>query len=66
MKTTISINDFQFQPSGYGHYKVTYISPVNGKTWTRTISDMWIIDATKNAETPLKKDLNELKKLCKS
>ena len=41
----ISRYDFQFEFAGYGHYKVTYISPVTNKKWTRTISDMTIIDA---------------------
>lgn len=65
MKATISINDFIFEPSGYGHYRVTYTSPRTGKQWSTTTSYMWLIDATKNAENPLKKDLNELKKICK-
>jgi hypothetical protein len=57
MKTAISISDFQFSPAGYGHYKVTYTSPVTGKSWKRMTSDMSLIDATKNADEPLKKDL---------
>ena len=66
MKTTIKISDFRFLPSGYGHYKVTYTSPVTGKSWTKTTSDMPLIDATKNADgDPKIKDLNELKRLCK-
>lgn len=27
----ISTTDFRFLPSGYGHYRVTYTSPVTGK-----------------------------------
>jgi hypothetical protein len=64
MKTTIS--DFTFTFSGHGHYKVTYTSPVTGKIWTRTTDDMPLIDVTKNADNPKRKDLNELKKLCKN
>lgn len=63
---TISISDFSFSPSGYGHYRVTYTSPVTGKKWSKTISDMPLIDATKNADEPLKKDLKTLKFLCKN
>jgi len=66
MKNSIKITDFQFQFSGYGHYKVTYTNPATGKTWTTTTSNMPLIDATKNAEEPKKKDLNQLKSLCKN
>jgi hypothetical protein len=62
---TIELSDFSFLPSGYGHYKVTYRSPVTGKKWTNITSNMPLIDATKNAESPLKKDLNILKNICK-
>lgn len=63
MKTTI--HDFYFQFAGYGHYKVTYTSPVTGKQWSVTTSDMSLIDATKNADEPKRKDLEYLKRLCK-
>ena len=66
MKTKISITDFRFMPSGYGHYKVTYESPVTGKKWTNITSCMPLIDATKNADEPKLKDLTHLKQLCKS
>lgn len=56
MKTVISINDFDFQMSGYGHYRVTYTSPATGKQWSTTVNDMSLIDATKNAEEPKRKD----------
>jgi hypothetical protein len=58
-------SDFQFIPCGYGHYRVTYISPVTYYFWTRIISDMTIIDSTKNCENPKIKDLVHLKNLCK-
>ena len=57
MKVTISITDFSFLPSGYGHYKVTYTSPATRKSWTATTNDMPLIDATKNADDPKRKDL---------
>lgn len=66
MKKSISISDFTFRPAGYGHYKVTYTSPVTGKSWTTVTHDMPLVDATKNADDkPLKKDLEELRRLCK-
>lgn len=65
MRNKISIYDFQFMPSGFGHYKVTYTSPNTYKKWTCTTCNMPLIDATKNAEMPKVKDLNELKRLCK-
>jgi len=63
MKTQIT--DFTFKFSGHGHYKVTYTSPVTYKFWTKIISDMPLIDATKNEDCPKLKDLNWLKKVCK-
>ena len=63
MKTKIS--DFSFVPSDYGHYKVTYTSPTTGKQWTKTTSNMPLIDATKNADEPKQRDLNELKRFLK-
>jgi hypothetical protein len=63
MKT--QLNDFQFTPSGHGHYKVTYTSPATSKQWTKLTSNMPLIDATKNADEPKQKDLNHLKQVCK-
>lgn len=66
MKTKrIKITDFSFMPSGYGHYRVTYTSPVTGKSWTTVTNDMPLIDATKNADEPKQIDLNGLKRMCK-
>lgn len=65
MKTKISIYDFSFLPSGYGHFKVTYTSPVTGKSWTKTTDDMQLIDATKNESNPKKCDLERLKRIAK-
>lgn len=61
-----SISNFEFRPCGYGHYEVTYLSPKTSKEWKRTISDMTIIDATKNADEPKQKDLKQLKRIVKS
>lgn len=63
MKT--ELKDFKFEFVGYGHYKVTYISPVTGRRHSKTVSDMELIDATKNAEFPKRKDLNKLKQFIK-
>ena len=61
----ISISDFSFELSGYGHYKVTYSSPKTGKEWTSTINNMPLIDATKNADDPKRCDLENLRRMCK-
>lgn len=66
MKTRISILDFKFMIAGYGHYRVTYTSPVTGKQWSTTVNDMPLIDATKNCDNPKQKDLESLKWLCKN
>jgi len=65
-KQKIKKSDFQFSFSGYGHYKVTYISPVTYKEWSTITHDMPLIDATKNSEAPKKIDLIRLKNACKN
>ena len=65
MKTKTNISDFSFRFAGYGHYQVTYTSPVTGKSWTTVTSNMPLIDATKNADDPKQCDLNELKRIVK-
>jgi hypothetical protein len=62
----INITDFNFEFSGYGHYKVTYTSPKTGKEWRKTITNMELIDATKNEDYPKLKNLIELKSTIKS
>ena len=66
MKNSITLSDFNFRFSGHGHYKVTYQSPVTGKKWTTTTTDMELIDATKNADDPKKVNLKRLKSICKN
>ena len=61
----ISINHFTFQFSSYGFYKVVYQSPVTGKKWTKNICNMYLIDKTKNEQSPKKVHLNDLKRLVK-
>ena len=65
MPQRTSIYDFTFRFKGYGHYQVIYVSPVTGKVWKVTTNDMPLIDATKNSDTPKRKDLEQLKRLCK-
>jgi hypothetical protein len=62
---TIKLSDFDFTFNGYGHYKVTYTSPLTGKKWDKIISNMGIIDKTKNCDYPLIKDLKLLKSIVK-
>lgn len=66
MKRDITIDDFSFETYGYGRYRVTYKSPKTGKEYSNIITDMLVIDATKNADEPKKKDLEDLKRACKN
>lgn len=62
----IMLCDFGFKFTGHGHYLVTYYSPVTNKYWSHTVSDMTLIDRTKNADEPKVKDLDILKRVCKT
>lgn len=64
-KKSITKSDFQFQFSGYGHYKVTYQSPITLKMWSKKINDMGIIDLIKNEDSPKKVNLISLKNIVK-
>ena len=66
MRAKTTISDFRFEVAGYGHYKVTYTSPVTWKQWTAKTNDMPLIDATKNADEPKRRDLETLKRVCKN
>ena len=66
MNRKTSINDFRFELVGYGLYRVIYISPATGGKWSTMINDMTLIDATKNADNPKRKDLENLKRLYKN
>lgn len=66
MKNRIELNDFSFKFASYGHYYVTYTSPATYKQWCILTDNMPLIDDTKNADNPKKKDLNFLKYLCKN
>ena len=65
MTTKILLCDFGFRFVGSGHYHVTYYSPKTNKSWTALITDMTLIDVTKNADEPKKKDLELLKRVVK-
>lgn len=60
----ILISDFVFVPEGDG-FKVTYTSPFSNKQWTETITDMELINLTKNEESPKRTHLERLKRACK-
>ena len=64
MKT--ELNHFTFTFKSHGHYKVTYTAPKTNKQYIAVITDMPLIDSTKNANTSKTKDLNTLKARCKS
>jgi hypothetical protein len=65
MKNSISLSDFRFTQVSYGRYEVTYTSPVTRKEFTFQTTDMPLIDATKNSDSPKKGDLKVLKAMCK-
>lgn len=65
-KVKTNISDFSFEMRGYGQYLVTYTSPTTGKKWSTLVTDMEIIDATKNADEPKRCDLEQLKRVCKN
>lgn len=66
MSAKIEKSDFEFIFAGYGHYKVTYQSSKTGKKWTKIIDDMPLIDATRNEESPKRKDLEILRRRVKA
>lgn len=45
-------NSFHFTFSGYGQYEVIYTTPSRGDYWRAHITDMSLIDDTKNADEP--------------
>lgn len=62
-RKSISVYDFDFTLAGHGRYKVTYTSE-SEESYTAVITDMTVIDATKNSDSPKVKDLKALKTLC--
>lgn len=66
MKRVIKKTDFNFMPAGFGHYRVTYTSPVTFKKWSATLNDMPLIDSVKYEEEPLRKNMEALKRMVKT
>ena len=58
------LSNFSFLLVGSGHYRVTY-KTWRGDFWRALITDMTIIDATKNAEWAKVADIKHLRNLCK-
>lgn len=62
------LEGFTFRKVSSGAYQVTYESDYDrkvGRYWTARIEDMTIIDATRNADTPKRKDVDRLRYLVK-
>ena len=59
------LSNFKFQRDGYGRYRVTYNTPMRGDYWVASITDMSIIDATKNSDWAKVKDIKHLISICK-
>lgn len=57
--------NFSFQYANYGIWKVTYISQKTGERWSAGVSDLDLIERTKNARFPKETDLMKLGRLCK-
>lgn len=60
----ITKSDFQFIPSGFGHYKVIYTSPNTGKQWKATKTSV-ALESVLYADKPKVTDLDALKWYCK-
>jgi hypothetical protein len=65
MKTKISKSDFDFIASNFGAYIVTYTSPLTKKCFCNRITDMELIDLTKNSLEPKQTHLEQLKRIIK-
>ena len=57
------LSNFTFEFAGYGHYRVTYTTPKRGDYWRATLSDMPLIDATKNADIAKATDIMLLRSI---
>ena len=52
---------FSFRFAGFGQYVVKYTTPTRGDYWRACITDMSLIDDTKNAEKPTGSALRRLR-----
>lgn len=59
------LHNFRFEKTSAGQYKVTYKTENRGDYWVAKINDMWLIDATKNAEWAKAKDIEHLRNVVK-
>ena len=59
------LSQFTFQFAGAGHYYVTYTTERRHDYWKALITDMTIIDATKNAEWAKADDIKQLRDMVK-
>ncbi len=66
MATKLSQIDFSFQYANYGIWKVTYTSPNTGEKWSAGITDLELIEKTRDARFPKDQDLRQLLKICKT
>lgn len=58
--------NFMFQYANYGIWKVTYISPKTGERWSAGVTDLDLIERTKNTRFPKSEDLLKLLSICKN
>ena len=62
------LRGFSFKFKAYGRYQVTYESDfdfMKGRYYVNDVTYMPLIDATKNADSPKRKDVDELRRLVK-
>ena len=57
---------FRFVLLSAGHYSVTYTTPRRGDFWQCLVTDMTIIDNTKNAEWTKRVDIERLRNYVKN
>lgn len=60
-----NLSAFTFHFLSAGHYKVTYKTPFRGDYWVCLITDMTLIDATKNADYAKGVDIKHLRDVVK-
>ncbi len=58
-------SDFQFLWLNHGRYEVTYQSPKTFKSYSGETTNMPLIDAVQNVESPKLKDLYSLMRIAK-
>lgn len=66
---TNPLKGFKFKQTAYGQYIVTYQSDTDlshKRFWMNRITDMTLIDATKNAVNVKKRDVDTLRRIVKN